>query len=201
MADDGVGVGDRVLEIEWRELGYVEAASETVELLSCDIEADVSLAFRRRRADCLTLSLHLADAFAQSLDLVLTSTSFSAASGPVLREEDSRLSGSFSARLRLFLLQYKQPTMKTDMTSARTKESERIRPVRAELALESLDQPSGNESSKFAVVDGIEEVAVTVSDNVRSSEDSVLSVVALFSHCAAVRMRIDSKEGCVRGRQ
>lgn len=76
MPDDGVGVGDRVLEMDWR----VEAGRETDDPLSWDIEAEVIRVFRRRRAECLTLSFHLAEALAQSFDFDLTSSSLSSRS-------------------------------------------------------------------------------------------------------------------------
>lgn len=100
MCEDGAGVVDRDDSVNDRREISVELGREASEAFSWDIEAEVILVFRRRRAECFTLSFHLADAFAQSLYLILTSPPIASSSESLFF--GSFFSGSFSARaLRL----------------------------------------------------------------------------------------------------
>lgn len=108
-----------------------------------------SLAFRRLLADCLIFSLHRVVALVHNFDLARFSFSESTFCWAHLFFA-SFFSKSFrSSRFRLRL--HNRKKMKMDMSAASTRDSERIRIVRAVFSSVSLDHPGGSKSVSFGV--------------------------------------------------
>ncbi len=176
------------------------------EPVSAPFAATAVRRFRRLRADCRTLAIHLAEARAhirccERARLTSTLASSSSGSGGEALISGSSLSASF----RRFLRQRTMPIIKRMRETASDSERARIMPVMASLS-ECFPQPLGREGEGAGgEVDRVESIPSEVETwsswtGKSVAEESMHCVIYLGCHTRGARERLWWETHCARRR-
>ena len=160
--------------------------------MSEPLAAAAARRLRRRRAECLTLAIHLAEALDHVRCLERARLTSSLGSSP--SADRGLFSESRSLFFRLFLRQSTTPIMRTMRVKARVRESARFKPVMLSVDVERPPQPLGKEGM-------VEDVMALVAEETESSSTGSSVGVEVSRHCEIWGvLRDEEDKACEGGR-